>query len=111
MYIHTVNLLYHCTMYRNKLLLEVCRVLPCQHCGVQDGTVVAAHSNQLRDGKGRGLKAHDYRIASLCFSCHATLDQGNELSKSERVEMWEDAHRKTIAELFEQGYLIVTRQH
>ena len=98
-----------CTMYRNKLLLEVCRVLPCQHCGVQDGTVVAAHSNQLRDGKGRGLKAHDYRIASLCFSCHAELDQGSKLDKSERVEMWEAAHRKTIGELFENGYLTVTR--
>lgn len=96
-------------MYRNKLLLEVCRILPCQHCGAQDGTVVAAHSNQLRDGKGRGLKAYDYRVASLCFSCHATLDQGKELAKSERVEMWEEAHRKTIGELFEQGYLVVMK--
>lgn len=84
-------------------------MLPCQHCGVQDGTVVAAHSNQLRDGKGRGLKAHDYRVASLCFSCHANLDQGKELSKSQRVEMWEEAHRSTMGKLFEQGYLTVTR--
>lgn len=96
-------------MYRNKLLLEVCRVLPCQHCGVQDGTVVAAHSNQLRDGKGRGIKSHDYRVASLCYSCHSELDQGKKLSKLERVEMWEEAHRKTIAKLFEHGYLTVTR--
>jgi len=96
-------------MYRNKLLLEVCRCLPCQHCGIQNGTTVAAHSNQLRDGKGRGLKAHDYRIATLCFSCHAELDQGTKLDKSERVEMWENAHRKTIAELFERGYIVITR--
>jgi hypothetical protein len=27
------------------------------------------------------------------------------MSKSERVEFWEEAHRKTIAELFEQGLL------
>lgn len=96
-------------MYRNKLLLEVCRLIPCQHCGAKDGTVVAAHSNQLRDGKGRGLKANDYRVASLCFRCHATLDQGKELTKAERVEMWEEAHRKTIGELFEQGYLVVMK--
>ena len=79
----------------------------CQHCGRQDGTVVAAHSNQLRDGKGRGIKAHDYRIAALCYSCHMDLDQGKSLDKAERVEIWEEAHRKTIAWLFEGGHLEV----
>jgi hypothetical protein len=92
-------------MYRNRKLLDAARQLPCQHCGIQDGTIVAAHSNQLRDGKGRGLKALDYRIASLCFSCHSALDQGTKLSKAERVEMWEAAHRKTIGEFFEQGII------
>lgn len=88
-------------MYRNQKLLEAVRASPCQHCGVIDGTVVAAHSNQLRDGKGRGLKAHDYRIAALCFKCHTELDQGSKLSKQERIEMWEEAHRATIGWLFE----------
>ena len=88
-------------MYRNRPLLNACRELPCQHCGISDGTVVAAHSNQLRDGKGRGLKAHDYRVASLCYKCHMELDQGKNLSKQERTELWEEAHRKTIGQLFE----------
>lgn len=92
-------------MYRNRKLLDAARELPCQHCGVSDGTVVAAHSNQLRDGKGRGLKAHDYRIASLCFTCHAELDQGTKMTKQERVEMWEEAHRKTIGLFFERGII------
>lgn len=92
-------------MYRNKQLLELVRNFPCQNCGISDGTIVAAHSNQLRDGKGRGIKASDYRIASLCFKCHSELDQGKNLSKEQRVEMWEEAHRRTIAELFEQGML------
>ena len=95
-------------MYRNKDLLEIVRQSPCQVCGRQDGTVVAAHSNQLRDGKGRGLKAHDYRIAAMCFSCHSNLDQGNTMSKEERVEMWEEAHRNTIGWLFEKDRLKVT---
>jgi hypothetical protein len=95
-------------MYRNKDLLEIVRQSPCQVCGRQDGTVVAAHSNQLRDGKGRGLKAHDYRIAAMCFSCHSNLDQGNTMSKEERVEMWDEAHRKTIGWLFEKDRLKVT---
>jgi hypothetical protein len=88
-------------MWRNKRLLEIVRESPCQHCGVQDGTVVAAHSNQLRDGKGKAIKAHDYRIAALCYLCHTELDQGKNLSKQERIEMWEQAHRNTIAWLFE----------
>jgi hypothetical protein len=92
-------------MYRNKQLLELVRQLPCQNCGLQDGTVVAAHSNQLRDGKGRGIKAHDYRVAALCYRCHSELDQGNRLSKEERVEMWEQAHRNTIGWLFENDYV------
>ena len=92
-------------IYRSKKLLELVRQSPCQTCGNQDGTVVAAHSNQLRDGKGRGIKAHDYRIAALCYSCHMELDQGKSLDKAERVEIWEEAHRKTIAWLFENNYL------
>jgi len=81
------------------------RQSPCQQCGRQDGTVVAAHSNQLRDGKGRGIKAHDYRIAALCYSCHMDLDQGKSLDKAERVEIWEEAHRKTIAWLFDNNHI------
>ena len=94
-------------MYRNKKLLEIARLLPCQHCGIEDGTVVAAHSNQLRDGKGRGLKASDFRIASLCFRCHAEADTSSTLSKVARIEMWEQAHRATIGELFERGLVVV----
>lgn len=93
--------------YRSQYLLEVVRESACQHCGKQDGTVCAAHSNQQRDGKGTGIKAHDYRIAALCHSCHYKLDQGNSLTKDERREMWEDAHRKTVGWLFESGHLTV----
>jgi hypothetical protein len=88
-------------MYRNQKLLEAVRESPCQHCGKSDGTVVAAHSNQSRDGKGRSLKAHDYRIAALCFTCHAELDQGRAMSREERLNMWEAAHRATVGWLFD----------
>jgi len=93
-------------MYRNKKLLEAVRDCPCQLCGAQDGTVVAAHSNQMRDGKGRGLKAHDYRIAALCFRCHHEIDQGAKMSRQERLDAWEEAHRKTIGWLFEAGLIV-----
>jgi len=94
-------------MYRNKKLLEAVREAPCMHCGVQDGTVVAAHSNQLRDCKGRGLKAHDYRIAALCFRRHAELDQGHQMSREDRLNMWENAHRATVGWLFDSDLISV----
>lgn len=79
--------------------------MPCQLCETEDGTVVAAHSNQLVDGKGKGIKASDYRIAALCFTCHTDIDQGNKLSKEQRREFWEIAHRRTIGELFERDLI------
>jgi hypothetical protein len=96
-------------MYRNKSLLEAVRESPCQICGAQNGTVVAAHSNQQRDGKGMGLKAHDYRIAALCYTCHADIDQGKTLSKQEKFEAWDEAHRKTIGWLFETGRITLPK--
>ena len=92
-------------MYRNDKLLRAVRDAPCMTCGIQDGTVVAAHSNQLRDGKGRSIKANDYRIAALCFRCHMELDQGSKMSKQERFDSWEAAHRATIGWLFDNDLL------
>lgn len=68
--------------------------------------MVAAHSNQLRDGKGRSIKAHDYRIAALCYTCHSDIDQGK-MSREDKQDLWEMAHRKTVGWLFENGHLEV----
>jgi len=94
-------------MYRSRQLLDLVRESPCQICGARNGTVVAAHSNQQRDGKGMGIKAHDYRIAALCYTCHADIDQGKNLTKQAKFEAWDEAHRRTIGWLFEAGHLIV----
>ena len=94
-------------MYRNKKLLEIVRESPCQVCGIEDRTVVAAHSNQMRDGKSISMKSSDYRIAAMCFKCHSNLDQGSKMTREERVNMWEDAHRATIGWLFEKEHLEV----
>lgn len=91
--------------YRNKALLVFARLLPCQLCSADDGTIVAAHSNQQRDGKGFAHKAADYRIAALCAKCHAEIDQGTKFSKEGKRELWEAAHRATIGELFERGLI------
>lgn len=91
--------------YRCRKLLDAAKDAPCcMGCGKHNGgDVVSAHSNQLRDGKGKGIKAKDYRIAFLCHICHHNIDNGSVYAKAERVELWEQAHRKTIGWLFESG--------
>jgi hypothetical protein len=101
--------------YRNRKLLDIVRESPyCWGCGnINDGTVVPAHSNSLADGKGKGTKAHDFRIAALCFGCHSAVDTGVDprtqarLGVDEKRDLWETAHRHTIGWLFLSGHLKV----
>lgn len=93
--------------YRNPKLLKLADGAPCMMCAMQDGTVVAAHSNQLRDGKGTSIKAKDFRVAFLCMRHHNMIDNDKELSREERINLWEEAHRRTIGWLFENDHLIV----
>ncbi len=95
--------------YRNKALLTAIKDCPCQYCGSQDGTVVAAHSNQIKDGKGTGIKAHDYRIAALCSICHHQIDQGFMWDKEQKRDIWDEAHRRTMGWLFENGFIEVKK--
>lgn len=88
---------------RSPALLKACREIPCQHCGNQDGTVAAAHSNQGRHGKAKSLKASDQFVASLCFQCHGALDQGAHESRDVRVMLWASAHARTVRELLKRG--------
>ena len=92
-------------MYRNPKLLKAVASLSCQECG-KEGTQ-AAHANWSWSGKGMGIKAHDMYVAALCPECHFILDQGKDLAKWEREEMWLRAWRKTIYELFERGLVDV----
>lgn len=85
---------------RSPELMRNAREIPCQHCGVDDGTVCGAHTN-WGGGKGRGIKASDNLIASLCFDCHAKLDQGKTLTKEQRKDMWFSAHINTVNKLIE----------
>lgn len=87
---------------RSPELLLACRLIPCQHCGADDGTVCAAHSNWAAHGKGKSIKADDNRVASLCARCHVPLlDQGSELSRAERITLWWAAHVRTVRELLQ----------
>jgi hypothetical protein len=73
-------------MYRNRKLLDEARNHSCSFCGCDDGTVVAAHGNGSRFGKGLGLKGHDI-VAFLCFKCHTFVDQSS-APKYQRDAVW-----------------------
>ena len=88
---------------RSSALLQACREISCQGCGVADGTVCAAHSNEARHGKGRSVKASDQFVASLCHKCHTDLDQGAYMTRDERQAMWFRAHRNTVHQLVRRG--------
>ena len=92
------------TYIRSKALREAYRLIPCQACGANDGTVVCAHANEGWAGKGMGIKASDENGASLCFACHSRLDQGSDMTRDERRAFWLAAHLKTIPALVAAGH-------
>ena len=89
---------------RCRKLCEAFRLIPCQHCGADDGTVVGAHSNAACHGKGRSIKASDIYQASLCHTCHSMLDQGSRLLERERKHLWWNAHTKSVIQLIAEGH-------
>lgn len=94
-------------VFRSRALLNLFRLIPCQHCGRDDGTVCAAHSNWGVHGKAGALKADDRRCASLCSLCHVPLlDQGTQLSRIERLALWWTAHIKSVSLLVHRGLWI-----
>jgi hypothetical protein len=72
--------------YRNAKILRAAQGRACTLCGQDDGTIVAAHSNLMGDGKGIGHKAGDCFVAFLCASCHRCYDQKEGVTQ-------EDFHR------------------
>jgi hypothetical protein len=85
-------------------LCEAFRLIPCQNCGSENGTVCGAHSNWAVHGKGRNIKASDIYQASLCHTCHSQLDQGSRLSERERKHLWWAAHTKSVPLLIDLGH-------
>lgn len=81
---------------RSPSLMKAYRELPCQHCGISDGTICGAHANLGLFGKGGRIKADDNRAASLCMVCHYELDQGHLWSYEQRRSIWVNAHAKTV---------------
>lgn len=92
--------------FRSKKILKFAKDAPyCMACGKSnDGTIVAAHSNEILDGKAKNVKSHDFRISYLCYTCHYKVDQAN-IPREEKREIWESGHRASIGWLFNSGRL------
>lgn len=75
---------------RNAHLLSMARGRPCllltRVCNADTSTTVAAHSNLLAHGKGRGRKADDCYSVWACARCHAWLDASYDAEFAEKEE-------------------------
>lgn len=95
----------------NKKLRQSAKLAPyCFSCGIgnPDGnTLCLSHSNEIRHGKGRGLKAVDSEgSAILCAQCHGAVEgHYYKLSREERLEMQRKASVKTMEWWKSKGYL------
>lgn len=81
--------------------LALCRGQPCYLqidwvCSPVE-TVVPCHSNQQIHGKGMGIKALDLFTVPGCMRCHAELDQGNRLTKTQKFAAWDSAYSRWAA--------------
>lgn len=89
-------------------LLDAARDYPCAHCKRKDGTVCAAHNNELAFGRGAYHKTAGYLVAYLCHDCHDAVDgRAHGLSIEEKRAMWHRAHTVTVAWWFQDGLVIV----
>lgn len=80
-------------------------------CNHRTDTTVLCHSNQLKDGKGMGLKAPDTRAAYGCCACHDVLDgrtpRPTGMTHEQMLERFEEAVTLTHQVLARKGLLKV----
>lgn len=87
-------------IYRNRKLLDIAHEAPCmlQIHGVCTGDRhprVPAHSDQLRHGRGVGLRSHDCFAVAGCVQCHAAFTRAN-LGKVIYNEVWAGAFERYV---------------
>lgn len=89
---------------------KLCENRPCIRCGIDDGTIVPAHANQIRLGKGMGLKAEPWTVIPLCAKCHAWLDN-SQTGRVELHEAYSHCWNWHMTALLQAGLIQVTGHH
>jgi hypothetical protein len=91
-------------MYRDANLLKLAKGEKCllqisDYCfGDEGSTTVAAHSNLMHHGKGKGLKAEDCFSVWACYKCHSLFDQGGSFTREEKNDLFYEALLRQIEE-------------
>jgi hypothetical protein len=91
-------------MYRDPNLLKLAKGEKCllqisDDCmGDEGSTTVAAHSNLMTHGKGKGLKAEDCFSVWACYKCHSLFDQGGSFTREEKNDLFYEALLRQIEE-------------
>lgn len=91
-------------MYRDDNLLKLAKGEKCllqiaDDCLEDEGsTTVAAHSNLMSHGKGKGLKAEDCFTVWSCHRCHSIFDQGGSFSREEKEHLFYEALLRQLEE-------------
>jgi ferredoxin len=93
------------SIHRSRKLLDLARDQACVSCGIQDGTIVAAHSDLLEHNKGMGHKAHDCMHAWLCYTCHTSYDQGGVMNSDQKRDFILTMIARTVTEMWQQGLI------
>ncbi len=87
---------------RSEKHLNAIRNLRCWQCGSYPAQ--AAHSNQSKHGKGRGIKASDEFTIPLCQRCHESFDQTR--NRQYAIEWFDTALVDVVTKLKAEGQLI-----
>lgn len=98
--------------YRDRKLLDLAhQVNECQlrlpGCQGYTEGCEPAHSNQLRHGKGMGIKAHDHYHVSACHNCHMMYDGQikHTIDRCEMDQYWQEGWERTMDLYFRNGWL------
>jgi hypothetical protein len=76
-------------------------------CSGRD-TVVPAHSNQSRHGRGFSFKSHDLFTVPACHACHQALDHGKDFTREQKADAFQRAWEAWMLHLFQSGKVMVT---
>ena len=66
-----------------------------------------AHSNQIKHGKGMGIKSRDEEGAICCDTCHNIIDGRTNvgMNREQRQDMHAQANVRTVIWWKKEGYL------
>lgn len=92
--------------YRDGARGQACTLRIPGVCNRDPETTVFAHSNLLRDGKGKGRKADDLFGCDACSECHTWLDSGQAHSVTKQLA-FHQAMKETLLRRIKQGLLQV----